>query len=102
MRMIDWNTISVNQELSINIIENGRTYKLKGKLVQYEWSLHRIPVLANIQVIESDDIKLLYGDIIRLPMITNCEENSFLVSCPRPLQKKPANQIKIKARIILN
>jgi hypothetical protein len=99
--MIDWNTVDINKELSLQIIEDDKSYHIKAVLVEYEWALNRKPEIADIKVLHSDDSKLNKGDVIRLPIITNNEEEeSYLVFAPTLLH--PAKEIKLKAKIILN
>lgn len=98
--MIDWNKIEYNKELNIELIEGENIVNLTAILKEYEWSPHRVPALADIKILKTDDDRFKEGDVIRLPIITKDIEENFLVSCPRPI--KPSNYLKLKARIILN
>lgn len=98
--MIDWNKIDYNKELNIELIEGEIISKLIGKLVDYEWSPSRVPVIANIKIIKTDDKRFNSGDILRLPIITKDTDEPFIVFCPRPI--KPSNQLRLSAKIILS
>lgn len=98
--MIDWNKIEYNKELNIELIEGENIINLTAILKEYEWSPHRVPALADIKILKTDDDRFKEGDVIRLPIITKDIEENFLVSCPRPI--KPSNQLRLKAKIILN
>jgi hypothetical protein len=98
--MIDWNKIDYNKELNIELIEGDNVVNLTATLKEYEWSPSRVPAIADIKILKADDIRFNPGDVIRLPIITKDIEEPFLVSCPRP--GKPTNQLRLKARIVLN
>lgn len=98
--MIDWNKIDYNKELNIELIEGENVITLTVKLISYEWSPQRQPTIADIKIVKTDDKRFISGDILRLPIITRDIEESFMISCPRPI--KPSNYIKFKARVVLN
>lgn len=98
--MIDWNKIDYNKELNIELIEGENVVTLTVTLKEYEWSPHRVPALADIKILKTDDDRFKEGDIIRLPIITKDEIEPFIVFCPR--HKKPSNEIRLKAKIVLN
>jgi hypothetical protein len=98
--MIDWNKIDYNKELNIELIEGENVVTLTATLKEYEWSPHRVPAIADVKIIKADDDRFNPGDVLRLPIITKDIEEPFLVSCPRPY--KPSNQLRLKAKIILN
>jgi hypothetical protein len=88
--MIDWTSYSPGQKLELTINEEGNEYKIPALLEEYEWSHHRKPYLAVIEVEESTpDGKWLKGDKIKLPIIwdekierkilvcSHCKDGSF-------------------------
>jgi hypothetical protein len=95
--MINWNDIKINQELNITLVEDNMIYKVKGILLEYEWGVHRKPIIANLQVISTTDPKLKKGDIMRLPIITRDNEESFLVFNPSKLN--PNHELHMKAKV---
>ena len=91
--MIDWNKIDYNKELNIELIEGKNVVTLTAALVDYEWSPHRVPAIANVKILNT-------GDVIKLPIITKDIDEPFIVLCPRPI--KPCNQLRLKAKVVLN
>jgi len=98
--MIDWNKIDYNKELNIELIEGENVVTLTATLVDYEWSPSRIPAIANVKILKTDDKRFKIGDVIKLPIITKDVVEPFMVLCPRPI--KPSNQLRLKAKIVLN
>jgi len=90
--MINWEDYKFNEELSLQIIDDELTFKLKVKIIEYEWSLHRHPFLADIQIVESDNHEVYpLNSIMRLPLETK-ETFTFLLFAPN--EKEP-NRAKI-------
>lgn len=98
--MIDWNKIDYNKELNIELIEGENIITITATLEEYEWSLSRVPALADIKILKTDDKRFNSGDVLRLPIITKDIVEPFIVSCPRP--GKPSNELRLKAKIVLN
>jgi hypothetical protein len=98
--MIDWNKIDYNKELNIELIEGENVVTLTATLIDYEWSPHRVPAIANIKILKTDDKRFNTGDVIKLPIITKDVDEPFMVLCPRPI--KPSNQLRLKAKVVLN
>lgn len=94
--MINWQTVNMNKEISLCLDDNENTYHIKAVVSEYEWDIHRHPVIADIKITECDNEKFHPGDIIRFPMITNDDEG-FIVFAPRPLL--PNNEYRMKAHI---
>jgi len=98
--MIDWNKIDYNKELNIELIEGENVVTITATLAEYEWSPHRVPAIADIKILKTNDERFIPGDILRFPIITKDVSEPFLVSCPRP--GKPCNELRLKAKIVLN
>ncbi len=98
--MIDWSTYKFNQELSMTIVDENIKYDLTVKLVEYEYSLHRHPVIADVKIIESTDDEMFpTNGIMRLPMETSDFINFLLYA---PIAMAPARELKRKGEIRLN
>jgi hypothetical protein len=97
--MINWEQHDFNKERNVQIIDEDKTFNLKVKMVEYEWSLHRHPLLADIQVVESDNHEVYpLNSIMRLPIETK-ENLTFLLFAPN--EKEPNRELKRKGNIIL-
>ena len=97
--MINWEEYKFNEEHNVQIVDGEETFTLKVKMIEYEWSLHRKPYLADVQIIESNN-ETIYPleSIMRLPIKT--EENiNFLLFAP--IDKAPAREFKRKGLITL-
>jgi len=98
--MIDWSTYKFNQELSMTIVDENIKYDLTVKLVEYEYSLHRHPVIADVKIIKSTDDEMFpTNGIMRLPMETSDFINFLLYA---PIAMAPARELKRKGEIRLN
>ena len=97
---IEWEEIKQNQDLSITVIEEGKEYLLTVKIVEIEWSPNRLPFIADLKIIQSDDAERWYeGMVLRLPIHTS-EKLTFLVKAPKKYQ--PNRQVTREAQIIIN
>jgi len=98
--MINWNDIEFNKQLSVTILDNNIKYYLKIVLVEYEYSLHRHPMIAHLNVIESNNIEEYpINSIMRLPIETKDEINFLLFT---PTDKLPNRELNRKGILILN
>jgi hypothetical protein len=98
--MIDWSNIKFNETLSMTIVDENITYDLKVKLIEYEYSLHRHPSIADVKIIESTDIEVYpISSIMRLPIETK-DSIDFLLFAPIHMDR--ARELKRKGLIILN
>ena len=86
--------------MNIELIEGKNVVTLTAALVDYEWSPHRVPAIANVKILKTDDKRFNTGDVIKLPIITKDIDEPFSVWCPRPI--KPCNQLRLKAKVVLN
>jgi len=97
--MINWEEVKFNQEFCIKIVDEDKQFDLKGMLVEYEWTLHREPHIADVKVIESNDEEIYPLDsIMRLPIETKEYVNFLLFA---PCDKSPAREFKRKGNITL-
>ena len=98
--MIDWSNFKFNQVLSMTVVDDNITYDLKVKLVEYEYSLHRHPLIADIKIVESTDIEIYpIESVMRLPIETKDFVNFLLFA---PISMAPAREFKRKGFITLN
>ena len=88
--MIDWNNIKQNTNINIIIIENNIQYNIVAELLDYDWSPHREPLLANIIIKETNEQFCNVGDILKLPIITKPNIQCILLA---PKYMMPNNQI---------
>lgn len=97
--MINWEEYKFNEEHCVQIVDGDKTFILKVKIVEYEWSLHRHPLLADVKVIESNDIETYPIDsIMRLPIETKDFVNFLLFA---PCDMSPNREFKRKGTITL-
>ena len=97
--MINWEDYKFNEEHLIQIIDDDKIFNLKVKMVEYEWSLHRHPLLADVKIINSNDIEEYPLDsIMRLPIETKDYVNFLLFA---PCDKSPGRELKRKGNIKL-
>jgi len=97
--MINWEEYNLNEEHNVQIIDEEQTFTLKVKLIEYEWSLHREPYLADLKVLETNDETMYPLDsIMRLPIKTKDNVNFLLFS---PIDMAPAREFKRKGNITL-
>lgn len=97
--MINWVNYKFNEEHNLQIIDENETFNLKVKLVEYEWSLHRKPYIADLKVIETSDEETYPLDsIMRLPIETEDSVNFLLFA---PIDMAPAREFKRKGNITL-
>ena len=97
---IEWEGMKHNQYLSITVIEEEKKYILTVKIIEIEWSPNRLPFIADLKVIETDDAERWYkGMVLRLPIHTS-EKMKFLVKAPKPCQ--PNRELSREAQIIIN
>ena len=69
--MINWEKYDFNDEQEVQIVDGDKTFTLKVKLIEYEWSLHREPYLADLKVIETtNNEEYPLESILRLPIET--------------------------------
>ena len=98
--MIDWSNFKFNQELSMTIVDDNIKYDLTVKLVEYEYSLHRHPMIADVKIVESTNDEMFPVDgIMRLPIETSDFINFLLFA---PIAMAPARELKRKGEIKLN
>lgn len=98
--MIDWSNFNFNQVLSMTIVDDNIKYDLKVKLVEYEYSLHRHPLIADVKIIESTDIEIYpVESVMRLPIQTKDYINFLLFA---PIDMDRARELKRKGLITLN
>ena len=98
--MIDWSNFKFNQVLSMTVVDDNITYDLKVKLVEYEYSLHRHPLIADVKILESTDIETYpIESVMRLPMETKDFVNFLLFA---PISMAPGREVKRKGFITLN
>jgi len=99
MIMINWEDYKFNQEHNVQIIDEKETFTLKVKMIEYEWSLHREPYLADLKVIATNN-ELIYPleSIMRLPIKTKDNVNFLLFA---PIDMAPAREFKRKGLISL-
>jgi hypothetical protein len=98
--MIKWDNFKFNQELSVTITDEEIDYELKVKIVEYEYNFHRLPYIADVKILESNNIIIYPLDsIMRLPIETSDYINFLLFA---PIDKAPAREFKRKGRIMLN
>lgn len=97
--MINWQDYKFNQEHDVQIIDEEEIFTLRVKMIEYEWSIHREPYLADLQVIETNN-ELIYPleSIMRLPIRTQDNVNFLLFA---PIDKAPAREFKRKGLISL-
>jgi hypothetical protein len=97
---IEWEGMKHNQDLSITVIEEEKKYILTVKIIEIEWTPNRLPFIADLKVIETDDAERWYkGMVLRLPIHTS-EKMKFLVKAPKPCQ--PNRELSREAQIIIN
>jgi hypothetical protein len=97
---IEWEEMKHNQNLSITVIEEDKKYALTVKIIEIEWTPNRLPFIADLKVIQTDDAERWYeGMVLRLPIHTS-EKMKFLVKAPKPCQ--PNRQLSREAQIIIN
>jgi len=97
--MINWVDYKFNEQHSLQIVDEENTFNLKVKIVEYEWSIHRHPLLADVQVIESDNIEVYpLNSIMRLPIETKDFVNFLLLA---PIDMSPGRELKRKGNITL-
>lgn len=97
---IEWEGMKHNQDLSITVIEEEKKYTLTVKIIEIEWTPNRLPFIADLKVIETDDAERWYkGMVLRLPIHTS-EKMKFLVKAPKPCQ--PNRELSREAQIIIN
>ena len=95
--MINWEDYKFNDEHNVQIIDENETFTLKIKMIEYEWSVHRKPYLADLKVIETTNETMYPLDsIMRLPINTE-EKINFLLFAP--IDKAPAREFKRKGLI---
>ena len=100
--MIDWNKYKPGQKFELKIVEGDNTYLIKTNLDEYEWAPNRTPLLAIISILEnSEDGKLLSGDIIKLPIITDDKSVHPVLICTHA-KDNSCREISINAIISLN
>lgn len=98
-KMINWENYKFNEHHSVQIIDENKIFNLKVKMVEYEWSLHRKPYLADVQILESNDIEEYpLESIMRLPIETKDFVNFLLFA---PCDMAPAREFKRKGIIKL-
>lgn len=98
--MIDWSIYKFNQELSMTIVDDNIKYDLTVKLIEYEYSLHRHPMIADVKIIESTDVDMFpIQGVMRLPMETKDSINFLLYA---PTDMAPARELQRKGSIKLN
>jgi len=98
-KMINWEHYDFNDEQEVQIIDGDKTFTLKVKLIEYEWSLHREPYLADLKVIEtSNEEEYPLESIMRLPIETKDYVNFLLFA---PTDKAPGRELKRKGNITL-
>lgn len=97
--MINWEEYDFNEEHSVKIVDGENTFNLKVKVIEYEWSLHRKPYIADVQVVESNDVEEYpLNSIMRLPLKTEDFINFLLFA---PCHMSPARELKRKGFITL-
>ena len=97
--MINWENYKFNEEHNVQIIDEDQTFTLKVKLIEYEWSLHREPYLADLKVLETNEETMYPLDsIMRLPIKTKDNVNFLLFS---PIDMASAREFKRKGNITL-
>ena len=90
--MINWNDFKINHTYPLEVICTDLTCRLKVKLVEYEWSLHREPMLADLQVLETcDETVFPLNSILRLPIETTGFVNFLLFA---PCHMSPGRELK--------
>jgi len=100
--MIDWNKYNPGQKFELKIVEEGKTYVVKTNLDEYEWAPNRTPLLAIISILEnSEDGKLLSGDIIKLPIITD-DKSAHPVLIFTHAKDNSCREVEINAIVSLN
>jgi len=100
--MIDWNKYKPGQKFELKIVEGDNTYLIKTNLDEYEWAPNRTPLLAIISVLENSmDGKLLTGDIIKLPIITDDQSEHPILICTHT-RDSSFREISINAIVSLN
>jgi hypothetical protein len=98
--MINWEEYKFNEEHNLEIMDGDRIFELKVKITEYEWSLHRKPMLADVQIVESSDLEMYpLNSIMRLPMVTEDFVNFLLFA---PIHMSPAREFKRKGYITLS
>jgi hypothetical protein len=97
--MINWEEYKFNEEHNVQIVDGENTFTLKVKMIEYEWSLHREPYIADLKVIETNDETMYPLDsIMRLPIKTQDNVNFLLFA---PIDMAPAREFKRKGNITL-
>jgi hypothetical protein len=97
--MINWEEYNFNEEHNLQIVDDNETFTLKVKMIEYEWSLHREPYLADLKVIETNNEEIYPLDsIMRLPIKTKDNVNFLLFA---PCDMAPAREFKRKGNITL-
>ena len=97
--MINWEEYDFNDEQEVQIVDGDKTFTLKVKLIEYEWSLHREPYLADLKVIETNNEKIYpLESIMRLPIKTKDNVNFLLFA---PIDMAPTREFKRKGLISL-
>ncbi len=97
--MINWEDYNFNEEHNLQIVDGNETFTLKVKLVEYEWSLHREPYIADLKVIETSNEEMYPMDsVMRLPIETKDSVNFLLFA---PCDMSPAREFKRKGNITL-
>jgi hypothetical protein len=97
---IEWEGMKQNQDLSITLIEEDKEYLLTVKIIEIEWTPNRLPFIADLEIVETDDAERWYeGMVLRLPIHTS-EKMKFLVKAPKPCQ--PNREFSREAQIIIN
>ena len=97
--MINWEEYRLNGEHNLEITDGDNTFNLKVKIIEYEWSLHRKPMLTDIQILESSNLEMYpLNSVMRLPMVTEDFVNFLLFA---PTHMSPAREFKRKGYILL-
>ena len=97
--MINWEDYKFNDEHKVQITDEEQIFTLKVKLVEYEWSLHREPYIADLKIIETNNEEVYPVDsIMRLPIETKETVNFLLFA---PCSMSPNRELKRKGNITL-
>ena len=97
--MINWEEHKFNEEHNVQIVDEDKTFNLKVKLIEYEWSLHREPYIADLKVIESsNEEEYPLESIMRLPIETKEYVNFLLFA---PCDMSPGRELKRKGNFTL-
>ncbi len=97
---IEWEEMKHNQNLSITVIEEEIKTPLTVKIIEIEWAPNRTPFIADLEIIETEDVERWYkGMVLVLPVHTS-EKMKFMVKAP--IFGQPNRVFSREAQIIIN